>query len=144
MSQMGDGDGDGALVGIVAVSHSPRIAEGVVELVREVSDPDLAIAGVGGTAEGLLGNDAMAVLDAIERTDRGAGVVVVVDIGSAVYATRAALEILGPERAARVRLSGGPLVEGALIAVIQASTGAGLDEVVAAADGASQLDKLAR
>ena len=144
MSQVEGGDGAGALVGIVVVSHSPRIAEGVVELVREVSDPDLPIAGVGGTAEGLLGNDAMAVLDAIERTDLGAGVVVVVDIGSAVYATRAALEILGPERAARVRLSGGPLVEGALIAVIQASTGAGLDEVVAAADGASQLDKLAR
>ena len=86
----------------------------------------------------------MAVVEAIERIDTGAGVVVVVDIGSAVYATRTALEILGPERAERIRLSGGPLVEGALVAVIQASTGADLDEVVAAANGAGQLDKLAR
>ena len=137
-------NGAEVLVGILAVSHSPRIAAGVVELVREVSDPDLPIAGVGGTAEGLLGNDAMAVVEAIERIDTGAGVVVVVDIGSAVYATRTALEILGPERAERIRLSGGPLVEGALVAVIQASTGADLDEVVAAANGAGQLDKLAR
>ncbi len=137
-------NGAEVLVGILAVSHSPRIAAGVVELVREVADPDLPIAGVGGTAEGLLGNDAMAVVEAIERIDTGAGVVVVVDIGSAVYATRTALEILGPERAERIRLSGGPLVEGALVAVIQASTGADLDEVVAAANGAGQLDKLAR
>jgi len=134
----------GPLVGIVAVSHSPRIAEGVGDLVREVADPDVPIVAVGGTVEGLLGNDAMAVVDAIERTDVGAGVVVVVDIGSSVYATRTALEILGPERAERVRLSGGPLVEGALIAVIQASTGADLDAVAAAADGAAHLDKLAR
>lgn len=132
------------LVGIVAVSHSPRIAAGVVELVREVADPDLSVAGVGGTDDGRLGNDAMAVVEAIERVDAGAGVVVVVDIGSAVYATRTALEMLGPEHAERVRLSGGPLVEGALIAVIQASTGADIDEVVAAADGAAHLDKLAR
>lgn len=133
-----------ALVGIVVVSHSPKIAAGVVDLVREVADSDLLVAGVGGTADGALGNDAMAVVEAIERVDRGAGVVVVVDIGSAVYATRTALELLGPERAERVRLSGGPLVEGALVAVIQASAGADLGGVLAAADGAAGLDKLAR
>ena len=77
------------------------------------------------------------------RPRRGGGVVVLADLGSAVLATRAALDLLGPEWAARVRLSRGPLVEGAVIAAVQASIGDPLDAVVLAADAAAGLDKLA-
>lgn len=130
------------LVGIVVVSHSAQIAAGTVELARQMAGPDLRIEGAGGIADGSLGTDAAAIMAAIEAADGGAGVVVLVDLGSAVLATQTALELLGDGAAARVRLSGGPLVEGAVVAALQASIGDGLDAVHAAAEGAASLPKL--
>lgn len=130
------------LVGLVLVSHSSAVAEGTAELARQMAGPDVRIEPAGGAVDGSLGTDATKIAAAIEAADAGAGVVVLADLGSAVLATRTALELLGPERAARVRLSRGPLVEGAVIAAVQASIGDALEAVVAAADGASGLDKL--
>jgi dihydroxyacetone kinase phosphotransfer subunit len=130
------------LVGIVIVSHSAQIAEGTVELARQMAGPDLRIEGTGGIADGSLGTDAAAIMAAIQAADSGAGVVVLVDLGSAVLATQTALELLGGESAARVRLSGGPLVEGAVVAAVQASIGDALEAVHAAAEGAATLPKL--
>ncbi len=131
-----------SLVGIVVVSHSAGIAAGTVELARQMAGPDLRIEGAGGIADGSLGTDAAAIMTAIEAADTGAGVVVLVDLGSAVLATQTALELLGEDAAARVRLSGGPLVEGAVVAALQASIGDSLDAVHAAAEGAASLPKL--
>jgi PTS hybrid protein len=133
-----------ALVGIVVVSHSARIAEGTVELARQMAGPELRIEAAGGAADGSLGTDATAIMAAIERADGGAGVVVLADLGSAVLATHTALALLAPEVADRVLLSGGPVVEGAVVAAVQASIGDNLAAVGAAADAASTLDKLAR
>ena len=130
------------LVGIVVVSHSARIAEGTVELARQMAGPDLRIEAAGGIADGSLGTDATAIMAAIEAADTGAGVVVLADLGSAVLATQTALELLGEDVAARVRLSGGPLVEGAVVAALQASIGDALDAVPAAAEAAASLPKL--
>jgi dihydroxyacetone kinase phosphotransfer subunit len=131
-----------ALVGIVVVSHSAQIAVGTVELARQMAGPDLRIEGSGGIADGSLGTDAAAIMEAIQAADAGAGVVVLVDLGSAVLATQTALELLGEDAAGRVRLSGGPLVEGAVVAALQASIGDSLDAVLAAAEGAASLPKL--
>jgi PTS hybrid protein len=133
-----------ALVGIVVVSHSSRIAEGTVELARQMAGPDLRLEAAGGASDGSLGTDATAIMAAIEAVDAGAGVVVLADLGSAVLATQTALEMLDPAVVARVRLSGGPLVEGAVVAAVQASIGDGLEAVRDAADAAATLDKLAR
>jgi len=130
------------LVGIVVVSHSAQIAAGTVELARQMAGPDLRIEGTGGIADGSLGTDAAAIMAAIEAADGGAGVLVLVDLGSAVLATQTALELLGEDVAGRVRLSGGPLVEGAVVAALQASIGDPLDVVLAAAEGAASLPKL--
>lgn len=136
--------GSEALVGIVVVSHSARIAEGTVELARQMAGPELRIEAAGGASDGSLGTDATAIMAAIEAADAGAGVVVMADLGSAVLATQTALLMLDPEAAARVRLSSGPVVEGTVVAAVQASIGDDLDAVVGAADAASTLDKLAR
>lgn len=135
---------DGPLVGIVVVSHSSRIAEGVVELARQMAGPELRLEAAGGTADGSLGTDAMAIMSAIQAADAGAGVVVLADLGSAVLATQTALELLDPIEAARVRLSRGPVVEGTVVAAVQASIGDDLEAVLEAADAAAGLDKLAR
>ena len=130
------------LVGIVVVSHSAQIAAGTVELARQTAGDDLRIEAAGGMPDGSLGTDAAAIMAAISAADSGAGVLVLVDLGSAVLATQTALELLGDEVAARVRLSGGPLVEGAVVAAVQASVGDDLAAVLAAAEEAASLPKI--
>jgi PTS hybrid protein len=129
------------LVGIVVVSHSRRIAEGVVELARQMAGDDVRLEGVGGQPDGSIGTDADGIAAAIRRAQAGAGVVVVGDLGSAILATESALEMLGPDASGPVIISTGPLVEGAVVAAVQASIGQSIDDVVAAADAARDLDK---
>lgn len=130
------------LVGIVIVSHSAQIAAGTTELARQMAGDDLRIEAAGGMPDGSLGTDAAAIMAAIIAADSGAGVLVLVDLGSAVLATQTALELLGEDVAARVRLSGGPLVEGAVVAAVQASVGDDLAAVLAAAEEAASLPKI--
>lgn len=129
----------GAYVGLVIVSHSVRIAEGTAELAGQMAGDEVRIVAAGGLEDGTIGTDAARIAAAIEAADAGAGVVVLVDLGSAVLSTVTALELLGdPEN---VRLSRGPIVEGAVIAAVQASTGSSLDEVLEAAEGAASMPK---
>lgn len=130
------------LVGIVIVSHSAQIAAGTVELARQMAGDDLRIEAVGGMADGSLGTDAAAIMAAIQAAEGGAGVLVLMDLGSAVLATQTALELLGEGVAAHVRLSRGPLVEGAVVAAVQASVGDDLAAVLAAAEEAASLPKI--
>jgi PTS hybrid protein len=130
------------LVGIVVVSHSAQIAAGTAELARQMAGDDRRIEAAGGMPDGSLGTDAAAIMAAITAADSGAGVLVLVDLGSAVLATQTALELLGDEVAAHVRLSGGPLVEGAVVAAVQASVGDDLAAVLAAAEEAASLPKI--
>lgn len=129
------------LVGIVVVSHSARIAAGVVEVAREMAGDDVRLIAAGGTADGLLGTDAVLIADAIAQADTGAGVLVLADLGSAVLSTKLAFELIDPELAARTRLSGGPLVEGAFMAAIQAAAGDSLTDVLRAAREAASMPK---
>ncbi len=126
-------------VGLVVVSHSRLIAEGTAELAGQMAGPEVRIVPAGGMADGAIGTDAARIAEAIGEADTGAGVVVLADLGSAVLSTRTALELLGDPEA--VRLSKGPIVEGAVIAAIQASTGSTLDEVLVAAESAASLPK---
>jgi PTS hybrid protein len=129
----------GACVGLVLVSHSTRIAEGTAELAAQMAGPEVRIVPAGGLEDGTIGTDAARIAAAIEAADAGAGVVVLVDLGSAVLSAVTAFEMLGdPET---IRLSKGPFVEGAVIAAVQASTGSSLAEVLEAAEGAASLPK---
>ncbi|WP_229072860.1 dihydroxyacetone kinase phosphoryl donor subunit DhaM [Actinoplanes sp. DH11] len=118
-----------ALVGIVLVSHSGKLAEGVRDLLRQVATEEVRVEPAGGTASGELGTDAAAIEAAIGRADTGAGVVVLADLGSAVLTTRAVLADL----AAGPVLVDAPFVEGAVAAAVLASTGADLATVADAA-----------
>jgi dihydroxyacetone kinase phosphotransfer subunit len=133
-------------VGIVVVSHSAALANDVVDLVAalaNLSPDDVPLFAAGGLNATTLGTDAARIAEAIEQADQGDGVLVVADLGSAVLSALTAVEdLLTTELAARVRISGGPLVEGAFVAAVQAFAGDGLDEVKAAAEAAAQMDKL--
>lgn len=129
------------MVGLVIVSHSARIAEGVVELAAEVASGEVTIVGAGGMEDGAIGTDAFRISEAIRAADGGDGVVVLVDLGSAVMSAELALEFLDDD-AIVVRLADAPLVEGAIAAAVEASCGSDIDGVVRSAEEARGMRKL--
>jgi phosphoenolpyruvate-protein phosphotransferase/dihydroxyacetone kinase phosphotransfer subunit len=122
------------VVGLVIVSHSAELAAGVVELAREMGGGDVPIEAAGGLDDGSVGTDAARVQAAIERTMSADGVLVLMDLGSALMSAEMATELLGGGD--RVLLSEAPLVEGAVAAAAVARGGASLEEVAAEARGA--------
>ena len=126
-------------VGIVLVSHSSRLAEGVAELAGQVSGGTVTIVAAGGTDDSGLGTSAAKVSAALERADSGAGVLVLPDLGSAVLTVRALLAEL-PEAA--VTIADAPFVEGAVAATVTAAGGADLRAVAKAAEEAWHARKL--
>lgn len=130
-----------ATVSLVLVSHSRQIAEGVRELAGQMTQAKVKIAVAGGTADGRLGTDATAILAAIEEVRGPEGVLVLVDLGSAVLSTQMAIEQL-PDGDGRVLLSNAPFVEGAVIAAVEASIDSDLDGVASAALGAREMEKV--
>jgi len=128
-------------VGLVIVSHSAKVAEGTAELAGQMA-PGVRIEAAGGAADGAIGTDASRIAEAIEAADGGDGVLVLVDLGSAVLSTRLALEeLLGDEVRGRTVIAEAPVVEGAVIGAIEASTGAPLAQVAEAAAGAATMPK---
>jgi phosphoenolpyruvate-protein phosphotransferase/dihydroxyacetone kinase phosphotransfer subunit len=128
----------GGVVGLVIVSHSAKLAEGVAEMARAMAGPTVRLAATGGLAlpDHPLGTDAVLILQAIEQVYSDEGVVVLMDLGSAVLSAEMAIEQLTPERRAHVFLSEAPLVEGALAAAVQAKLGNSVAQVLAEARSA--------
>src|SRR5262249_34194657 len=125
--------------GIVIVSHSGTLAAGVRELAAEMAGPDVKIELAGGLAEGgALGTDAVRVSEAIGRADSGDGVLVLMDLGSAVLSAETAPDLLAPQERGQVFLCEAPLVEGGVAAAVAARLGRPLDEVAAEARGGLQ------
>jgi phosphoenolpyruvate---glycerone phosphotransferase subunit DhaM len=127
--------------GIVLVSHSAAIAEGLAALAGEVAGPDVLIVPAGGGPDGTLGTDGALVERAIHEASSGAGVAVLADLGSAILSVKAVLADGGVDDI-DVRLVDAPLVEGAVAAAVTASIGADLDAVAAAAEEAWSVRKL--
>ena len=119
------------MIGMVLVSHSPKVAEGTAELVRNMAG-DVEMVAVGGDADGSFGTDPDRIRSAIEGLGADE-VLVFMDIGSAVLSAETVLEMLEPEVAEKVRLVDAPFVEGAFAAGVLASTGANAEECVEAA-----------
>ena len=129
------------MVGIVIVSHSAKVAEGIKEMAMQMARPDQRIIAAGGMEDGGIGTDAMKIQAAIESADDGTGVLVLVDLGSAVLSTDVALELVDPQLQERVRVADTPILEGAISAAVEASLGSSLDMVVTTAEGARKLQK---
>src|SRR5260221_1403484 len=108
------------VVSLVIVSHSAKLAEGVAELAREMAGPDVRLAATGGLdlPDHPLGTDAELILQAIEHVYSDDGVVVLMDLGSAVLSAGMALEQLPAERRAHAFLSAAPLVDGERAAAV--------------------------
>ena len=126
------------MIGLVIVSHSERLAEGVSEVASEMAS-DASIVPAGGTDDGEVGTSVERVTEAIETADDGAGVVVLVDLGSAVMSAEMAIE----ESAGEAVIADAPLVEGAVNAAVTATgSKATMESVRESAEEARELSKL--
>ncbi|EOS24548.1 dihydroxyacetone kinase, phosphotransfer subunit [Lachnospiraceae bacterium 3-1] len=127
------------MVGIVIVSHSKKVAEGIFELAVQMTGKDHRMIPVGGMEDGEIGTDAMRILQGIQDANDGDGVVVLADLGSGVLSSETAIDLL--EEEIEVVIADAPILEGAIGAAVQASIGGTLAEVVEAAEQAKTLSK---
>ncbi|WP_196592974.1 dihydroxyacetone kinase phosphoryl donor subunit DhaM [Pectinatus sottacetonis] len=129
------------MVGIVIVSHSIKIAEGIKELASQMAAGDQSIFAVGGTETGEIGTDPVRIQETIEKADQGEGIVVFADLGSAIMSIGVAKEMLNPTLAKRVYLANAPIVEGVVAAAVEASLGSSCEKVLQTAQDANKMDK---
>jgi phosphocarrier protein FPr len=129
-------------VGLVIVSHSAQLAEGVVELAGQMTQGKTPIAAAGGAIDDILGTSADKILTAIQSVDGPDGVLVLLDLGSAILSAEMALEMLSDEQRERIRLSYAPLVEGAVAAALEASLGRTLVQVQQVAEQTANVAQL--
>jgi dihydroxyacetone kinase phosphotransfer subunit len=116
-------------VGIVIVSHSPKIAEGTADMVRQMVGDSVPLAFTGGNPDGALGTSVEAIMAAISAAWSEAGVAILVDLGGAETNSEMAVEFMPDDRRSRVVVCNAPLVEGAVIAATESSGGSSLDVV---------------
>jgi PTS hybrid protein len=116
-------------VGIVIVSHSPDVARGAADMVRQMVGDDVPLAWCGGAPGGGLGTNVEEILAAINRAWSEAGVAVLVDLGGAETNSEMAIELLPDRQQTRVVVCNAPIVEGAVMAATEASAGSSLEEV---------------
>ena len=121
-------------VGIVIVSHSPDVAKGTADMVRQMIGDEVPLAWCGGNPDGGLGTSVERIIEAINRAWSDAGVAILVDLGGAETNSEMAIELLPPEQQENVVICDAPIVEGAVLAATEAAVGSDLAQVRAVAE----------
>jgi dihydroxyacetone kinase phosphotransfer subunit len=130
------------MVGIVLISHSHLQAKGLQEMAIQASRNLVKITAAGGVDVETLGTNAERIYEAIQEAYSPDGVLILFDLGSALMSTQMAIEMLPQEQQAHVKLSGAPMVEGAIAAAVEASLGHSLEEVNMAAEATKDMEKV--
>jgi PTS hybrid protein len=130
------------MVGIVLVSHSALLAAGLQQIAQEMSHNHVSIVTAGGIDDDTMGTNAERIKQAIETAYTADGVLILFDLGSALLSTEVAIEGLDPEMKQNITISNAPMVEGAIVAAIEASLGRSLTRVSTAAEAARDMPKL--
>src|SRR5579884_4319506 len=129
-------------VSLVIVSHSAQLAKGVVELADQMTQGKVRLADAGGGEGDILGTSVEKIYAAIEQVADPDGTLILIDLGSALFSTEMALEMLDDELRTHIQISYAPLVEGTLAAALEASLGHTLLQVKQAAEKAAQTEQL--
>jgi len=119
------------MVNLLLVSHSKKLAEGVAGLARQMSSDTVQIAVAAGIGEDRqeFGTDAVEIAERIQEIYTDDGVLILMDLGSAILSAEMALELLPPEMHEKIRFCPAPFVEGAIAAGVQAGLGSSLEMV---------------
>jgi phosphoenolpyruvate---glycerone phosphotransferase subunit DhaM len=118
-----------AKVGIVIVSHSPDVARGTADMVRQMVGDEVPLSFCGGNPEGGLGTSVEKIMAAIDAAWSDRGVAVLVDLGGAETNSEMAIEMLPAEKQGKIVICNAPIVEGAVMAATESWGGASLQEV---------------
>ncbi len=129
-------------VGLVIVSHSEKLASGVAELAQQMTQGSITIVAAGGAGNDVIGTSVDTIQQAIERANSSDGVLILLDMGSAILSTEMALEMIDEKQRGEVLLTFAPIVEGTLAAALEATLGHSLQEVKAAAEKAANKAQL--
>lgn len=116
------------MVGIVVVSHSRKVAEGIIELARQMS-ATVPMMPAGGTADGRIGTDVEKIIYAINKVYSEDGVIILFDLGSALMNAQIALECLDEDMQNKVIIADAAIVEGTITAAVESSIGNSLTEI---------------
>ena len=114
------------MVGIVIVSHSQKLAEGVIDLAALMA-PETPMRAAGGMEDGGFGTSFEKINNAIEEIYSDDGVVILMDLGGAVMTTEMVLEMMEDRN---IKMIDCPIVEGAIAAAVVAAGNASMDEVI--------------
>ena len=130
------------MIGILVVSHSAQAAAGIVEIASQMSG-GACVKGVGGNDSGGIGSSVPMVVEALsEMLSLCDSVVMIPDLGSSVLSARAVLDMLDEADAKRVRIADAPVLEGAVVAAIEAGAGSSMEDVLSSAKEARNMEKL--
>lgn len=131
-----------AHVSIVVVSHSAKLGQGLIELLKQLAGgSSIHIVSASGLGDEL-GTDATLVLRTLEECPADSDIVVLFDLGSALLSCEMAVEMLPEGCRQRVHIVDAPLVEGAIAAAVEASIGGTVDQIIRRAVEAKQLAKV--
>lgn len=119
------------MVGIVIVSHSNKVAEGIREMALQMS-PKAKIANAGGTNDGRLGTDVEKICSAICEVYSDDGVIILFDLGSACINAEMAIECFEREMREKIEIADGALIEGVIAAAVEVGMGRNRQEVIQA------------
>lgn len=128
------------MVGLVIVSHSWKIAEGIKDLAQQMAQEYTQMYAAGGLEDGEIGTDPVKIMEAIQEADSGDGVVILADLGSGIMSAETAIELLDDDTI-KVKLADAPIVEGAIVAAVEAYNGATFERVIEAAEETRDFHK---
>jgi len=126
----------------VIVSHSHLLAVGLKDLALELGRNDLRIATAGGLDDRTLGTSAERIYQAILDVYTEDGVLILFDLGGALFSAQLAIEMLPPGQQEKIKLSDAPIVEGTVVAAVEASLGHTLEQISAAVDATRHMRKI--
>jgi len=123
------------MIGIILVSHSSKIVEGLYDMIKEMVNIDsdneqLSLQVAGGTEDGRLGTSAITIFDKIEECSNCSDIFIFCDMGSAFLSAEMAQEMCDPVTEKKVRIVNVPLIDGAFFASVQASIGKNAEEIM--------------
>ncbi len=130
------------MISIVVVSHSQKAAEGAVEIAQEMNMGGVRILAAGGVGDGSIGTNPTLIQAALEEVADSDAILLFADLGSAILSAEMAVEMLDPDVARKVRIVDAPVVEGTVVAAIQAGLSDDVNEIVETAEGAKLVSKV--
>jgi phosphoenolpyruvate---glycerone phosphotransferase subunit DhaM len=130
------------MIGIVLVAHSHLLATGLQEMALQMSRNMVKVVTAGGVDDHTIGTNADRICAAIQEAYSPDGVLILFDLGSALLSAQMAIEMVPTEQQSQIKLSNAPLVEGAIVAVVEASLGHDLEQVNIAAEAAKDMQKI--